>query len=150
MMDTKIIRGPLHVHKSFLPVERKTANSYGLIFLLFSIWRSLLGQRTMHSSNLFLNLATGIYHVTQQKQYISSKIVLKLITKNMNCKTLLNFQLQMQPQIVSSEYTSPLIKNSVIQEIWNNYGHTYTEYVNLKGVNIKEDRSIKKQKNKIQ
>jgi len=58
----------------------------------------------MHTSNVFLNSATGIYHVTQLKIYTSSKIVLKLITKNINCKTLLNFLLQMEPRIDFSEY----------------------------------------------
>jgi len=62
----------------------------------------------MHTSNLFLNLATGIFHVTQLKVYTSSKIVLKLITNNMNCKTFLNFHLQIQPQIDFSEYKNSL------------------------------------------
>jgi hypothetical protein len=40
MLDIKVIRGPLHVYKSFLPVERKTADSYGLNILAIFIFIS--------------------------------------------------------------------------------------------------------------
>jgi len=43
---------------------------------------------------------------------------------------------------------SYLITKSVIRETYNNYGHNYTGHMNLKEVNIKEDRSIKREQKK--
>jgi len=40
------------------------------------------------------------------------------------------------------------MKKTVIREIYNNYGHKNTDYINVNEINIKEDRSIKRKKKK--